>query len=76
MEKIVPTGFMGTGKTVAGRRLARRLHLPFYDLDEVIEARAGRSIAEIFRDEGEVAFRALKAEVVAAARRARPPRRR
>ena len=68
MEKIVLTGFMGTGKTVAGRRLARRLDLPFYDLDDVIEARAWRSIAEIFRDDGEVAFRTLEAEVVAATR--------
>ncbi len=68
MEKIVLTGFMGTGKTAAGRRLARRLDLPFYDLDDVIEARAGRPIPQIFREEGEAAFRALEAEVAAATR--------
>jgi len=68
MEKIVLTGFMGTGKTAAGRWLARRLDLPFYDLDAIIEARAGRPIPHIFREAGEAAFRALEAEVAATTR--------
>src|SRR3972149_11828685 len=68
MDKIVLTGFMGTGKTVVGRHLARRIRLPFYDLDAVVEARAGRPIPQIFREEGEAAFRALEAEVAAATR--------
>ncbi len=68
MEKIVLTGFMGTGKTAAGRCLARRLGLPFYDLDAIIEAGAGRPITQIFEEEGEPAFRALEAEVAAVTR--------
>ena len=54
-------GMMGTGKTVAGRVLASRSGAPFYDLDDEVEAAAGRSIATLFRDEGEVGFRALEA---------------
>ncbi|HYB72186.1 MAG TPA: 3-dehydroquinate synthase [Candidatus Sulfotelmatobacter sp.] len=68
MEKIVLTGFMGTGKTAVGRCLARRLDLPFYDLDAIIEARAGRPITQIFREEGEPVFRAFEAEAAAATR--------
>ena len=52
---------MGTGKTVAGRVLASRSGAPFYDVDDEVEATAGRSIATLFRDEGEVGFRALEA---------------
>jgi len=52
---------MGTGKAAAGREIARRLCRPFVDMDAEIEARAGRSIAEIFRAEGEAAFRRLEA---------------
>jgi len=52
---------MGTGKTVTGRALASRSGAPFYDLDDEVEAAAGRSIASLFRDEGEEGFRALEA---------------
>src|SRR6185436_11070327 len=48
----------GSGKSAVGRRLAQRHHVPFIDLDERIEARAGRRIPEIFEEEGEAAFRA------------------
>jgi shikimate kinase len=48
---------MGAGKTSVGRALARRLNWPFQDLDDLIVEREGRSIAEIFRDSGEDAFR-------------------
>jgi thiamine-phosphate pyrophosphorylase len=58
-------GFMGAGKTVVGRRLAERMGLPFLDLDREIEARAGRSIPELFRERGEAAFRALESEALA-----------
>ncbi len=51
------TGFMGTGKSTIGRRLADRLERPFADLDKVIEEKEGRSIKEIFESEGESYFR-------------------
>jgi shikimate kinase/3-dehydroquinate synthase len=51
------TGFMATGKSTVGRLLAARLRRPFLDLDDAIEAAAGRSVAEIFEQEGEAGFR-------------------
>ena len=50
-----------SGKTVTGLRLAESLHLPFYDLDEVIETQAGSSIPQIFAAEGESGFREREA---------------
>lgn len=61
---LVLVGMMGAGKTTVGRRLAERLHRPFLDSDEAIEARAGRTVAQIFADEGEPAFRSLETEVL------------
>jgi len=60
---IVLTGFMGTGKTSVGREVAARLGWRFVDLDDLIVARAGKSIPQIFAEDGETAFRALEAEV-------------
>ena len=60
---IVLTGFMGTGKTTVGRLLAQRLGYAFVDTDELIVARAGRPVAEIFREEGQAAFRRWEAWV-------------
>jgi shikimate kinase len=59
--RIVLTGFMGTGKTTVGLRLAQALKRPFVDLDRVIEAAEGMPVAEIFARRGEAAFRALEA---------------
>jgi shikimate kinase / 3-dehydroquinate synthase len=59
---IVLTGFMGTGKSRVGREVADRLGRPFLDLDELVAERAGRSIPEIFAQDGEAAFRALELE--------------
>ncbi len=50
-------GFMGSGKSSVGRALGRRLNWRFEDLDERVQARENRSIAAIFRDSGELAFR-------------------
>jgi shikimate kinase/3-dehydroquinate synthase len=63
---VVLVGLSGSGKSVVGRRLAARHGAAFVDLDEAIEARAGRPIPEIFAAEGEAAFRALERAVVAA----------
>jgi shikimate kinase/3-dehydroquinate synthase len=60
---LVVTGFMGTGKTTAGRLAADGLGFPFADLDRVLEVRAGRPIAEIFARDGEEAFRGIEREV-------------
>jgi shikimate kinase len=58
--RIVLVGFMGVGKSTIGRLVARGLGWSFEDMDARIEARAGRAIAEIFREQGEDAFRALE----------------
>ncbi|MDO4826544.1 MAG: shikimate kinase [Bacteroidia bacterium] len=57
---ITLIGMMGSGKTLVGRALARRLGWSFIDLDERISQEQGRSIPEIFAAEGEAAFRALE----------------
>ena len=64
MSQVILTGFMATGKTEVGRRLARRLGRPFVDLDGLVEARAGKSVAEIFSAEGEERFRELERAAV------------
>ncbi len=61
---IVLTGFMGTGKSAVGRRLAEDLHVAFVDVDETIEKRAGHSVRNIFEHQGEAAFRILEADVI------------
>ncbi len=53
MNNVVLVGFMGSGKTTVGQRLAERMQRSFIDLDEEIAAEAGRTVAEIFVDEGE-----------------------
>ena len=65
MRAVVLTGFMGTGKSEVGKRLAKRLGRAFVDTDELVEARAGKSVPAIFRDDGESRFRALEREAVA-----------
>ncbi|MBN8966906.1 MAG: shikimate kinase [Rhizobiales bacterium] len=62
---IVLVGMMGSGKSTVGRRLATRLHLPFVDADQEIEAAAGMSIADIFTTHGEPYFRDGEAKVIA-----------
>jgi shikimate kinase len=67
-DNVILVGFMGAGKTVCGRLLARRLGRCFVETDDVIVAREGRSIPEIFRAHGEARFRELEAETVEALR--------
>lgn len=57
VRAVVLVGFMGAGKTSVGRALGRRLGWTFEDLDDRVEAREGRRIAEIFREAGEAEFR-------------------
>lgn len=59
---VVLTGFMGTGKTTVGRLLAELLGFEFVDTDAVIEQRHG-SIASIFRERGEQAFRRIERDL-------------
>jgi len=56
-RRIVLTGFMGSGKTTVGPLVAARLGWTFVDVDDVIEAEASATIAEIFARHGEAAFR-------------------
>ena len=56
------TGFMGSGKTYWGRRLAERLNCPFIDLDALIEASEEQTVADIFTSRGEGFFRTREAE--------------
>jgi 3-dehydroquinate synthase len=55
---------MGSGKTTCGRLVATALDMPFFDIDDVIVRRAGASIADIFSQQGEEAFRALERQVL------------
>jgi shikimate kinase len=59
-RNIVLVGFMGTGKTTVGRLLSEQTGMPLVDMDERIEKRAGKSINQIFAEEGEKAFRSLE----------------
>ena len=63
-KNIVLTGFMGTGKSSVGRRLAGRLNRRFLDMDTEIEKREGRTISRIFEEEGEAHFRGLERDLV------------
>jgi len=57
VNAVFLVGFMGAGKSSVGRALGQRLNWVFEDLDDRIEAREGRTVAEIFRDSGESEFR-------------------
>jgi shikimate kinase len=64
-RRIVLTGFMGSGKTTVGPLVATRLGWSFIDVDDVIEAEAGVTIAELFARHGEAAFRERERETIA-----------
>jgi len=60
---IALIGFMGTGKTAVGQLLAKKLDRKFIELDSLIEQQAGKSIPDIFQQDGEIAFRELEIEL-------------
>ncbi|HZD77599.1 MAG TPA: shikimate kinase [Acidobacteriaceae bacterium] len=65
LRRIVLTGFMGAGKSTVGRILAARLRWPFLDIDSLIAAEHGRTVAQIFADHGEEHFRRVEFEATA-----------
>lgn len=65
-EHILFVGFMGSGKTSVSRVVAKRVGLPLIDVDAYIEQTQGRSIKQIFADEGEQGFRRIETQAMAA----------
>lgn len=63
-KNIVLIGFMGSGKSTVGRELHQRLGYPLVDMDQVIEQRAGKSIAAIFAAVGEEGFRDMETHLL------------
>lgn len=63
--KLFLLGFMGSGKSKWGKKIAKQLAMPFFDLDDEVEKSANKSITELFQERGEDAFRLLESEVLA-----------
>ena len=55
-------GMMGSGKSTVGKILAKKMDLPFMDLDHYIEVKSNKSISEIFKNDGEPYFRELESD--------------
>lgn len=64
MRPIYLIGFMGSGKSTFGKKLAESLEWPFFDLDIVIEQKEGKSISELFRTIGETHFREIESKTL------------
>lgn len=64
IQNIALIGFMGTGKSSVGRLVADQFQFKFLDTDELIEQQAGKSIAQIFEQDGEAVFRKLEQEIL------------
>ncbi len=62
--RVILIGPMGSGKTTIGQLLASRLGIPFRDTDHVIEEKAGKSVSDIFLEDGEDEFRILEKKVL------------
>jgi len=60
-------GMMGSGKTTVGERAAERLAVLFYDTDRVVAAKTGRTVADIWSEDGEAVFRGLEKEAISEA---------
>lgn len=63
VRNVLLLGFMASGKTTVGEALAERVGWPFLDFDQEIVRHAGRSVARIFEDDGEEAFRDLEGRI-------------
>ncbi len=63
-KNIVLVGLMGSGKSAIGRSMAKKLGRRFIDTDRYIERKAGKTIPEIFNEEGELRFRSLEKETI------------
>lgn len=63
MRKIVLLGYMGCGKSTITNRLSKTTHIPFVDLDKIIEEKTNSSINQIFEQHGEIYFRKLEHDV-------------
>lgn len=74
-KNIVLIGFMGSGKSTVGRELHQRLAYPLVDMDQLIEARAGKSITAIFTEDGEEAFRDMETTLLEELKDPETPRR-
>ena len=70
-ERVLLVGFMGCGKSTVGPLVADRLGWSFVDTDDRLEAEEGRSVPEIFEEEGESGFRTIESRVVRAVLRER-----
>lgn len=62
--RVILVGLPGTGKSTTGRRLAKMLVVPFADSDDLVEQSDGRTVRDIFAQDGEGTFRALEADAV------------
>lgn len=62
--KIYLIGFMGTGKTYLGKKIAKKLNIPFFDLDREIEKKTNLSINKIFENWGNQKFRVIESELL------------
>jgi shikimate kinase len=68
-SNIALIGFMGAGKSAAGKILAGKLNLEYVELDSLVEEKAGKSIADIFKCDGEPVFRSFESDAAAEASR-------
>lgn len=63
-KPVFIVGFMASGKTTFGKKLASKLGLPFKDLDKMIEAASGNSISQLFEEKGEQYFREMESRML------------
>jgi shikimate kinase len=68
-QTVFLCGMMGSGKTSVGRNLADKMDVPFYDIDHLIEQKAGKSIPDLFETDGEEFFRNLEKQALIEASR-------